>query len=394
MTLNSIKTSIFKEEVISVFGTVLTVFVTILTIYVFLRFDFIVKLKFPEFRKIIIISGFFTWGLFLISRIFRKNYNHEFYSDLLQIYGMHLMGSLICLSVAFFISDFLSGFGFFFKKHKQKIRVIALFAGTVMILTAHVQGLRFPVIEKSEIKINNLPKDLENFKIAVLSDLHAGEMMITASWIEKLALKLESIEPDLVLIAGDIFERKADPEKFIPAMKKIKAPFGVYAVRGNHDSLRFNRNDVAGKILSEAGIVLLSNEWVKLENKIVLAGIDDLTVSSRNKGEMEENFNKTVLGLPKGISIFLSHTPWMVEEASEKDFDLMFSGHTHNGQIWPFNLLVKTKYKYLSGLYQINNMNLYVSRGAGTWGPRMRLWKPGEISLIVLKNTIKQPSGV
>jgi hypothetical protein len=74
----------------------------------------------------------------------------------------------------------------------------------------------------------------------------------------------------------------------------------------------------------------------------------------------------------------------MTEEASKK-FDLMLSGHTHNGQLWPFNYLVKTRYKYLSGLYKINNMNLYVSRGTGTWGPRMRLWKPGEISVFILK---------
>lgn len=375
------------EAVISVFGTILTIFVTILSFYVFFKIDLIVKSNLNKFRKFFWFSGLFLWGLFFISRIFRKTYNHQFYSDILQIYGMHLMGILILMAVAFFISDVLSGFGFFFKKYKQKIRVFALFAGILMVLTAHVQGIRPPVIEKTEIKINNLPKELQNFKIAVLSDIHAGEIMIDHLWIKSRAEQLKSINPDLVLIAGDIFERKADPKKFVPEMKKLKSPFGVFAVRGNHDSLRFNRKDVTGKILQEAGIPLLSNKWIKLSNGLVIAGIEDLTVSSRNKGEMEENFKKTVLGLPDGISIFLSHTPWMVEEASDKNFDLMISGHTHNGQIWPFNYLVKTRYKYLSGLYKINNMNLYVSRGTGTWGPRMRLWKPGEISLVVLKNS-------
>lgn len=358
---------------------------TILSVYVFFKIDFIVKSKPERIRKFFWLSGFIIWGLFLISRIFRKTYNHEFYSDLLQIYGMHLMGSLICLSVAFFISDILSGFGFFFKKYKLKLRVLSLLAGALMVLTAHVQGLRAPVIEVSEIQIDNLPKNLRDFKIAVLSDLHAGEMMISESWIENLARQLKSVEPDLILIAGDIFERKADPQKFVPAMKKFKAPSGVFAVRGNHDSLRFNRQDITGKILREAKIPLLSNEWVKLSNGLVIAGIDDLTSSSRTKGEMEENFSRTVSGLPKGISIFLSHTPWMAEEASRRGFDLMFSGHTHNGQLWPFNYLVKTRYQYLSGLYGINKMNLYVSRGTGTWGPRMRLWKPGEISVFILK---------
>lgn len=357
---------------------------TILSLYVFFKIDLIVKSKSEKIRKFFWVFGFIIWLVFLMSRVFRKTYNHQFYSDILQIYGMHLMGILILMAVAFFISDVLSGFGFFFKKYKQKIRVFALFAGILMVLTAHVQGIRPPVIEKTEIKINNLPKELQNFKIAVLSDIHAGEIMIDHLWIKSRAEQLKSINPDLVLIAGDIFERKADPKKFVPEMKKLKAPFGVFAVRGNHDSLRFNRKDVTGKILKEAKIPLLSNEWIKLKNGLIIAGIEDLTSSSRSEGEMEENFNKTVSGLPKGVSVFLSHTPWMTEEASKK-FDLMLSGHTHNGQLWPFNYLVKTRYKYLSGLYKINNMNLYVSRGTGTWGPRMRLWKPGEISVFILK---------
>jgi hypothetical protein len=168
----------FSEAVISVFGTILTIFVTILSFYVFFKIDLIVKSNLNKFRKFFWFSGFFLWGLFFISRIFRKTYNHQIYSDILQIYGMHLMGILILMAVAFFISDVLSGFGFFFKKYNKKIRVFALFAGILMVLTAHVQGLRPPVIEKTEIKINNLPKELQNFKIAVLSDLHAGEMMI------------------------------------------------------------------------------------------------------------------------------------------------------------------------------------------------------------------------
>ncbi|MFO8083413.1 MAG: hypothetical protein R6U27_03730 [Desulfobacterales bacterium] len=104
-------------------------------------------------------------------------------------------------------------------------------------------------------------------------------------------------------------------------------------MRGNHDAFRPNRRDVTGEILVGAGIRLLANEWVKLSDGLVLAGIDDLTSSRRCPGEGEANLNRALAKRPEVSTIFLSHTPWMTERAAEAGVDIMLSGHTHNGQI-------------------------------------------------------------
>jgi predicted MPP superfamily phosphohydrolase len=88
---------------------------------------------------------------------------------------------------------------------------------------------------------------------------------------------------------------------------------------------------------------------------------------------------------PHGATILLSHTPWRAEEAAAAGVGLMLSGHTHNGQLWPFTYLVRTRYKLLGGRYPIGSMTAIVCRGTGGWGPRMRLWRPAEILRITLR---------
>jgi uncharacterized protein len=130
----------------------------------------------------------------------------------------------------------------------------------------------------------------------------------------------------------------------------------------------------------------LVNEWIHVADGLVLAGIDDLTSSRRRPGEGEANLDRALADRAAGSTVFLSHTPWMVERAAAAGVDLMLSGHTHNGQIWPFNFLVRTRYPFVGGRYDVEGMALHVSRGTGTWGPRMRLWPAGEISLITLRS--------
>ncbi|XCN74969.1 MAG: metallophosphoesterase [Candidatus Electrothrix aestuarii] len=167
---------------------------------------------------------------------------------------------------------------------------------------------------------------------------------------------------------------------------------GVFAVRGNHDALRPDRPDTTGEILADAGIRLLNNEWVQLNDGLLLAGIDDLTTAQRRGEDGQKNLSSALTDRPEGTTILLSHTPWLVEQAASAGVDLMLSGHTHNGQIWPFNYLTRTRYPFLGGQYLVKGMELFVSRGTGTWGPRMRLWQRGEIALITLRSPSQQSS--
>jgi hypothetical protein len=278
------------------------------------------------------------------------------------------------------------GFGFVFPKATGRIRTVGVSCGLILVLIAHVHGLRGPVVETHEVVVAGLPARLDGTTLAVMADLHAGEMMVGVRWLTARIHQVQALQPDGIFLVGDLFERGSDPAEMIPVMERLSAPLGVWAVRGNHDARRPGRRDVTGEILKGAGIRLLGNERVEMTDGLMLAGIDDLTTSARRRpGEGEANLDRALSERPPGVTVLLSHTPWMTERAAGAGVDLMISGHTHNGQIWPFNYLVRTRYPFIKGRYDINVMTLLVSRGTGTWGPRMRLWAPGEISLITLR---------
>lgn len=300
--------------------------------------------------------------------------------------GMQWMGSVFLLSFNMFIADLICGFGFLLTKQVTRIRMWGLVCGLIMVVVANVQGLRPPIIERHNIVIKGLPADMNGTTIAVMSDLHIGNM-IGSVWLNARIDQVQALQPDCIVLVGDLFERDCDPGEMIPVMQRLSAPLGVWAVRGNHDALRPDRPDVTGNILSGAGIRLLSNQAVSISNHLVLAGIDDLTSSRRQPGEGEFNLMKTLTHRPPGPAILLSHTPWLTDRASAAGVDFMISGHTHNGQIWPFSYLVRMRYPFIGGIYTIDNMTLLVSRGTGTWGPRMRLWAPGEITFMSLRSS-------
>ena len=133
-----------------------------------------------------------------------------------------------------------------------------------------------------------------------------------------------------------------------------------------------------------ANFKLLRNSWTEIKPGLVLAGLDDLTAVSRN-GLSGDPVTQTLMEHPAGAIILLSHTPWETEKAAKVGVDLMLSGHTHGGQIWPFDYLVRSRYPLLEGRYEIDGMTVIVCRGTGTWGPRMRLWRASEILHITLR---------
>jgi predicted MPP superfamily phosphohydrolase len=199
---------------------------------------------------------------------------------------------------------------------------------------------------------------------------------------------VQALQPDCIVLVGDIFERNHDLAELIPVLRQLSAPLGVFAVWGNHDLMRSGRQEAGAAVLTGAGIRLLRNEHAKLAEGLLLAGIDDLTLAHRRGGTGEAYLPRALADRPAGAAtILLSHTPWLAEQAAVSGVGLMLSGHTHNGQIWPFTYLVRILYPFVSGQYAVDSMSLIVCRGTGTWGPRMRLWQRSEIALINLRST-------
>jgi predicted MPP superfamily phosphohydrolase len=219
--------------------------------------------------------------------------------------------------------------------------------------------------------------------IVGLSDLHIGSLL-GKRW---LAARIEQVleqKPDLVVLLGDLFEGHGMPasRELLPILRQLTPPLGVWAVQGNHES--YGRNKSL-ELVKRAGSKLLYNQWVQVRPGLILAGVEDLTTHHR-AGRQSNPVAQALAGRPSGVTVLLSHTPWKAEEAASFGIGLMLSGHTHGGQIWPFSYLVRRIYPLLAGQYDVNGMAVIVCRGTGTWGPRMRLWLPGEIIRVVLRS--------
>ena len=252
--------------------------------------------------------------------------------------------------------------------------------GGVLSVIALVQGIRPPVMQSYDVYLKSLPEKMNGTVIVALSDLHIGTI-IGKKWLEARVNQVKEQEPDLVILLGDILEGHGQPkEEVISILHQLSAPLGVWAVLGNHEF--HGRSDKDWTLLYD-GIKLLNNSWAEVKPGLILAGVEDLTTNHRS-GRGGDPVSKALTDRPPGATVFLSHTPWEVEKAASVGVGLMLSAHTHGGQIWPFGYLVKRRYPLLEGRYEIDGMTVIICRGTGTWGPRMRLWHPGEILRVTL----------
>jgi predicted MPP superfamily phosphohydrolase len=161
---------------------------------------------------------------------------------------------------------------------------------------------------------------------------------------------------------------------------------GVYFVTGNHD--HFSGADAWTRQLEGLGITVLRNRRVRLERAgaaFELAGVDDFG-SARRRQRAQRDLEDTLEGWDGACPlVLLAHDPRSFELAKERGVALQLSGHTHGGQLWPFNALVRLQTRFVAGVYRHGGSTLYVSRGTGFWGPPMRLLSPAEITEIVLR---------
>ena len=302
---------------------------------------------------------------------------------LLDILALNWLGALFIGSTVMLSLDLLTGFGLWAKPFLNHLRTGAFVLSLLLVVFALVQGMRAPVVVKHEVGMAALPASLDGTRLVVLSDLHLGSQR-GAEWLAARADQIEKLKPDAVILTGDLFEGHGELDGNLrPIFARLKAPLGIFAVAGNHD---FHGETAAAITMSEAaGVVWLRNRCQQIAPGLLLAGVDDLSRLHRN-GDDEDRITPLLNSCTtKGAKVLLSHSPLQVGQAARADAGLMLSGHTHAGQIWPFSLLVEQYYPYLVGRYQVGAMTLIVSRGTGLWGPRMRLWKTGEIIEVTLR---------
>lgn len=219
-------------------------------------------------------------------------------------------------------------------------------------------------------------------RIVQISDIHFSRV-IDERFAEKIVPMINDLKPDLVLFTGDYMDKGiADPEKIAEIMNKIKAPMGKYAISGNHEFITgyFDCID----FIEKNGFEFMDGRVENVGRNIVIGGVMDRSAEDTNVYYHEDS--KVLNQFKSGnFNIYLKHRPEL-EEGDSSYFDLMLSGHTHGGQIFPFTILVKIFNRYLAGLYELESgAKLYVSRGTGSWGPPVRFGATPEITLIELK---------
>ena len=238
---------------------------------------------------------------------------------------------------------------------------------------------RQPVVKNIEVSINNLPKTWEGKTIVHLSDIHLGAIH-GEKYMDYIVEKVNTINPEIILITGDLFDGTGDNIKQSASpLNKLKPKYGTYFITGNHES--YLGVDKILAALKDTKLIHLPYQTVNLGG-LQITGIDYPKIGETY--DLDKTFNNVKKELP---SIVLTHEPIKIDYFKKVGTNLQLAGHTHHGQMFPFNFITKIIYKgYDYGLFTDGDYNLYTTSGAGTWGPPLRSFGPSEIVAIQLKN--------
>ncbi|MDX9715610.1 MAG: metallophosphoesterase [Dissulfurispiraceae bacterium] len=233
-------------------------------------------------------------------------------------------------------------------------------------------------IERIEIASDKIPASAGVFKVAQISDVHLG-LIVREQRLSKIITILEAENPDIIVSTGDLVDGQMYSMNHLSHMlKSLKPVYGKFAVTGNHEYYAGIKQAVA--FTEDSGFKMLRNQSSDISSFLSVAGVED-PVSGIARDALINSEKELLHSLPsERFRILLKHRP-LVNESSDGLFDLQLSGHTHNGQMFPFTCLTKLYYAKDSGLVKTKNYTLYINRGAGTWGPPIRFLAPPEITV-------------
>ncbi len=234
------------------------------------------------------------------------------------------------------------------------------------------------VIKEYEVDLNE-KYNIPSLNIALVSDIHLGYINGNGM-INRMVKKINSLNPDVVLIAGDLIDMDLKPvieKNMLESLGKIKSKHGTYLALGNHD-IYGAKKEVVTTLAREEGVIVLRDEKILVDDSFYIVGRDDFP-----KKPLEEILEGKKEDKPV---ILIEHTPNRLDEAVENKINIQVSGHTHKGQFFPGNLFTKRIFQIDYGMEKIKDTNVIVSSGYGTWGPPIRIGSISEICFIKVKN--------
>jgi len=270
--------------------------------------------------------------------------------------------------------------------HATPAERLGLLAVAMLVSTLGVyRALAGPVVRTVTIPVDNLAAGLEGLTIAQISDLHVGPT-IRRHYVERVVRATMALGADLIAVTGDLADGHAERlAADIEPLRRLSAPLGIFYVTGNHE---YYWNAAAWLAAAEnLGFRTLVNEHRRLVKggaSLLVAGVADSAAAHFIPGHRGDPQAARDGADRADFSLLLAHRPDVCKAAAAAGYDLQLSGHTHGGQFFPFNLVVRLAHRFHRGLSRHGRMWLYVSPGTGYWGPPHRFSIPAEITLIRL----------
>lgn len=323
-----------------------------------------------------------------------ENYFLNTWTDIIVWYGAFWLGLVVYAFISLVAIDFIKSIlliinhdlSNFVSNYVQFKFIIGLIVSGLILF---VLGLGYinashPAIKQLNLYIDKIGQTQKKWNIVMVSDVHLGSI-INKSRAADLVDGINRLQPDIVLLVGDTIDEDLGPVKkqdLGNVLKNIKSVHGVYAVTGNHEYI--GGVESAVKYLEDHSIILLQDQSLDLGD-IVLVGRKDKMAEA-----MKDTKRLSLIDLLADVDtnkaiVLMDHEPASIIEVSQDArVDLELSGHTHNGQMWPFNFITKAIYEISWGYKKINKTQFYVSSGWGTWGPPIRTGNSPELVNLII----------
>ncbi|HOS84026.1 MAG TPA: metallophosphoesterase [Bacteroidales bacterium] len=354
--------------------------------YVFARVVYYLALTSP-------IRNYVFWGIATIASLFIAGmFLERAYSSLLSewiykigttwlAFFLYILLAIIAIDILYIISKIIPSLPTFSQKHRLILGAFVCVVVCITVLYGHIQAVRTQIVQ-IPITIHKKVEGKKNIRILMASDLHFGAI-IGERWEKKFMNIVQQQNPDIVLLCGDIVDGDIGPvlrKKLGQHLQELQPSMGMYAITGNHEYI--GGIDEALQYLTSINISVLRDTIITLPNGIQIVGRNDL--HSGHQRPLDSLLKSADHTNP---IIVMNHQPYNLREAVNQKVDLHLSGHTHHGQLWPFNYITQSMFELSWGYKQDQSTHLYVSSGFGTWGPTVRIGNKPEVVVFDLTFT-------
>ncbi len=343
----------------------------ILILYIFLISSFFIgklveNYSISGFSNSLVTLGAVAAGLFIYGLFFVIIFD-----------GIRLVNYTIPFYPSFITADY--------QKTKLILGIITLVGISLIFIVGYVNAST-PKVKNLDITINKSNSDFDTLNVVAVSDIHLGTM-VNHTKTKRLIKIINDLNPDLVLIGGDIIDDNLNVVKYYDLLthfKDIEAKYGVYSCMGNHEYLSRAYTDLA--YFEENGIHILKDTTIKIDDKFYIIGRDDIEGESIS-GKKRKSLYELTKDIDFNLPVFLlDHQPYKLDETTKHGIDLQFSGHTHNGQFWPLNFITGLLFEEDWGYLKKKDTHFYISSGYGTAVVPLRVGNNSEIVNFKISN--------